>query len=230
MKTRYIVLGILLSATLSLSARIYTTGEDIYVNVKQSDAVGDWSKDGAKIFFYLWQSTSTTTNLWLEASHVPGENESIVKAYKVTIPSTAATWYDRVIIVRGTAAGWSTATKWNQTSDIDIPDNSDCNCNMLNIFDPSESNKWSIYSPSAEGIGTVAAGETADEIHVCAAAAYFASSETEQHQNGIPVRRRDRPRMVLLYGWYQLECRERIRRNSAGRGVLSGQRLVCHAS
>ena len=171
MKTRYIVLGILLSAALSLSARIYTTGEDIYVNVKQSDAVGDWSKDGAKIFFYLWQSTSTTTNLWLEASHVPGGNESIVKAYKVTIPSTAAGWYDRVIIVRGTAAGWSTATKWNQTSDIDIPDNSDCNCNMLNIFDPSESNKWSIYSPSAEGIGTVAAGETADEIHVCAAAA-----------------------------------------------------------
>ena len=53
MKARYIVSGLLMSLSLSLSARTYKAGESIYINTDQSSSQEsgqqfNWKNDGAK--------------------------------------------------------------------------------------------------------------------------------------------------------------------------------------
>jgi len=73
MKAKYIVLGLLMGVTLSLSARTYKAGESIYINTDQSasEVSGqkfNWKNDGAKLFLYFFQSTATGNNEWVTMS------------------------------------------------------------------------------------------------------------------------------------------------------------------
>ena len=157
--TRYILLGLLMSVALSVSARMYTSGEAIFVNVNQGDAIGDWSKDGANIYIYMFQSTNSSNYLWITMSPLYTGS----KVYKGTLPSNIEPWYDRLIVTRGTAAGWG-SEKWNQTDNITIPDGERWNC-VYNFADAS--NRWKLYTPAAAGIPAYAGQATAEVISVC---------------------------------------------------------------
>jgi len=184
MRTRYIVLGLLMSLALSVSARMYEVGEQVYVNVLQSGVDGnDWSKDNAKLFLYFFQSTDNTKSMWVSLSPI----ESGSKVYVGTMPSNIEPWYDLVSVVRksstGTADNWN--DRWNQSCDINIPnnynpdDNTGCDCNFLNQF-YSKNNlddnctvdrEWKGYAPTASSLASAAAiaagGVTMEQISIC---------------------------------------------------------------
>ena len=146
---RYIVFGLLISMALSMSARTFVQGEEIYVNAKQSDAIGDWSKDGAKLYLYFFENTNYE---WVQLTKADGD------IYKATFAS--AHTYSKVIVVRGTAADWG--SKWNQSPDIDIPN--DWNC-IDNFNDASH--RWKMYTPAAGKISSYSSQLTAENISVC---------------------------------------------------------------
>lgn len=146
---RYIVFGLLISMALSMSARTFVQGEEIYVNAKQSDAIGDWSKDGAKLYLYFFENTNYE---WVQLTKADGD------IYKATFAS--ARTYSKVIVVRGTAADWG--SKWNQSPDIDIPN--DWNC-IDNFNDASH--RWKMYTPAAGKISSYSSQLTAENISVC---------------------------------------------------------------
>lgn len=146
---RYIVFGLLISMALSMSARIFVQGEEIYVNAKQSDAIGDWSKDGAKLYLYFFENTNYE---WVQLTKADGD------IYKATFAS--AHTYSKVIVVRGTAADWG--SKWNQSPDIDIPN--DWNC-IDNFNDASH--RWKMYTPAVGKISSYSSQLTAENISVC---------------------------------------------------------------
>ncbi|MBR0194842.1 MAG: hypothetical protein IJQ32_01160 [Paludibacteraceae bacterium] len=173
MKTRYIVFG-LLSLALSANARMYNAGEQIYLNSDQttSDADGqnfDWKKDGAKLFLYFFQSTVPSNNEWVTMNAI--ESGSTVFAGSI---GGVHPWYDRVIVVRksptGTAGNWD--DKWTQSCDINIPDNSDCDCNFINIYCGTTAN-WKGYAPKASTLPSAASiaagGVTMESISICPA-------------------------------------------------------------
>ena len=172
MKARYIVSGLLMSLSLSLSARTYKAGESIYINTDQSASEEsgqqfNWKNDGAKLFLYFFQSTATGNNEWVTMS----ATESGSNIYGGTI-SGSHPWYDRVIVVRkdpnGTAGNWD--HKWNQSCDINIPDNGDCSCNYINIYCGATAN-WKGFAPKAGTLPSassiVTSGVTMEQISIC---------------------------------------------------------------
>lgn len=172
MKARYIVLGLLMSLSLSLSARTYKAGEYIYINTDQSSSQEsgqqfNWKNDGAKLFLYFFQSTNTGNNEWVTMS----ATESGSNVYSGTM-SGSHPWYDRVIVVRkdpnGTAGNWD--HKWNQSCDINIPDNGDCSCNYINIYCGATAN-WKGFAPKAGTLPSVSAmsagGLKMEQISIC---------------------------------------------------------------
>lgn len=172
MKARYIVLGLLMSLSLSLSARTYKAGESIYINTDQSSSQEsgqqfNWKNDGAKLFLYFFQSTATGNNEWVTMS----ATESGSNVYGGTMSGTHP-WYDRVIVVRkdpnGTAGNWD--HKWNQSCDINIPDNGDCSCNYINIYCGATAN-WKGFAPKAGTLPSVSSivtsGVTMEQISIC---------------------------------------------------------------
>lgn len=182
--TRYIVLGLLMTLALNLSARMYEVGEQVYVNVLQSGVDGnDWSKDNAKLFLYFFQSTDNTKSMWVPLSPI----ESGSKVYVGTMPSNIEPWYDLVSVVRksstGTAGNWN--DRWNQSCDINIPnnynpdDNTGCDCNFLNEFYAKNNlddncvvdRDWKGYAPTASSLASAAAiaagGVTMEQISIC---------------------------------------------------------------
>lgn len=182
--TRYIVLGLLMTFALSVSARMYEVGEQVYINVLQSGVDGnDWSKDDAKLFLYFFQSTDNTKSIWVPLSPI----ESGSKVYVGTMPSGIEPWYDLVSVVRksstGTAGNWD--DRWNQSCDINIPnnynpdDNTGCDCNFLNEFYAKNNlddncvvdYDWKGYAPTASSLAsaaTIAAGGvTMEKISIC---------------------------------------------------------------
>lgn len=166
--TKYIVLALLMSATLSLSARDFVQGDRIYVQPIQSDAIGDWGKDGANLFLYLFGGSSGTS--WLKL------NLSVGGVYAATF--TANCNYNKVIVVRksntDTNANWNNV--WNQTCDLTIPDGKELNC--INQFwmkdgdcpaDPYSD--WKVYAPRTDLISAyINEGITAEEVHICSSA------------------------------------------------------------
>ena len=150
MKTRYIVLGLLMSMALSVNARTFVAGENIYVNAQQDF---DWSQDGAKLYLYLFNSNG---NMWLDLTQENG------KLYKGTFAANCS--YAQAIVVRKNPANashdWNGV--WTQTSDIDIVD--DWNC--IDNFNDAE-HRWKMYSPSQDNISSYTASLTAEVIAVC---------------------------------------------------------------
>ena len=171
-KTKYIVLGLLMSMTLSVNARMYTAGEQVYLNSDQSDSEeGDqkfnWKNDNAKLFLYFFQSTNASNNEWMTMNPTePGSNVF------VGTMSGSNPWYDRVIVVRkdpnGTAGNWD--NKWNQSCDINIPDNGDCSCNFINIY-CGETANWKGFAPKASTLPSASSiesgGVVMEKISIC---------------------------------------------------------------
>ena len=173
---KYIVLILLLIGSLTASARTYQEGDKVYVNIKQSDGLGDWSQYGAKLFLYFFQSSSTGNSEWVTLTPVAGSTF----VYEGHLQATH-TWYDRVSVVRkspsGTAGNWN--DRWSQSCDIRIPDNGLCTCNMLNEFyaknkledECVESYDWKAYAPPAANIPSVddieSSGVTKEHIQIC---------------------------------------------------------------
>ena len=163
--TRYIVLALLMSAALSLSARDFIQGDRIYVQPIQSDAIGNWGKDGANLFLYLFGGSSGAS--WLKLNFSAGG------VYAATF--TANVNYNKVIVVRksntDTNANWNNV--WNQTCDLTIPDGKELNC--INQFwmkdgdcpaDPYSD--WKVYAPRTDLISAyINEGITAEEVHIC---------------------------------------------------------------
>lgn len=169
MKTRYLVLGLLMSLALGVSAREFVKDEQVFVNVNQDF---NWGTANAKLFLYFYQTWDNDT-YWLELHQVNGN-------------FYAATWdkdvvFDRAIIVRkepsGTSGNWN--NRWNQTCSFDIP-NDYKNLNCINRFwdkgndlnkDCEGSAEWKTYSPATTNVPSVNAlkssGVTQEEIHVC---------------------------------------------------------------
>ncbi|MBQ6763584.1 MAG: hypothetical protein IJP45_00190, partial [Paludibacteraceae bacterium] len=124
-----LILCALLCSAVRLSARMYQSGEKVYVNAVQNDGLGDWSQANAKLFLYFYQSTNSSNSEWVELSRVGTSN-----VFEGTlVPNNP--WYDRVSVIRkgpeGTAGNWN--NRWNQSCDIIIPDNNR-NCNLLYEF------------------------------------------------------------------------------------------------
>ena len=169
---KYIVLGLLMSMTLSVNARMYTAGEQVYLNSDQSaseegDQKFNWKNDNAKLFLYFFQSTNASNNEWMTMNPTePGSNVF------VGTMSGSNPWYDRVIVVRkdpsGTAGNWD--HKWNQSCDINIPDNGDCSCNFINIYCGATAN-WKGYAPKAGTLPSassiVSGGVAMEQISIC---------------------------------------------------------------
>ncbi len=151
---KYIVLGLLVSLTLSMQARSFVAGEEIYVNMQQDF---DWSTANAKLYLYLFNANS---NMWLDLTQENG------KLYKGTFSSNCS--YDQAIVVRKNPAnaGHDWTGVWTQTGDIDIVD--DWNC-IDNFNDAGH--RWKMYSPALEKIPAYTASVTAEIISVCPSAA-----------------------------------------------------------
>ena len=77
-----------------------------------------------------------------------------------------------MIVVRkdpnGTAGNWD--HKWNQSCDINIPDNGDCSCNYINIYCGATAN-WKGFAPKAGTLPSassiVTSGVTMEQISIC---------------------------------------------------------------
>ena len=115
MKARYIVLGLLLSAALTVSARTFDAGERLYINMEASSvksAGGDLASG--------WYST---TNNYNYAYFFKGSNaawSSQVKQYKGTVwyvEAPAGEW-EYVILTRHSSANASWDNKITQTGNI----------------------------------------------------------------------------------------------------------------
>ena len=155
MRTRYIVLGLLMSLALSVSARTFRTGEELYVNMQQSF---DWTSDGAVLYLYLFDNNGHDT--WINLTQ---ENDKI---YKGTVSSQNN--YTTAIVVRknpSNPAQQFDGDVWNQTEDMNIPDDWNCIDNFGNI-----EHRWAMYSPQTSKINAYVSALTADEIHVCPSA------------------------------------------------------------
>lgn len=169
---KYIVLGCLMSMSLSLSARMYKAGETVYINSDQnssseSDQKFNWKDANAKLFLYFFQSTSTGNYEWVTMTATESGSNVFVGSINGAHP-----WYDRVIVVRkspsGTAGNWN--DKWNQSCDITIPDNGDCSCNYIDIYCGNTAN-WKGYAPKASTLSSAssiaASGVTMEKISIC---------------------------------------------------------------
>ena len=169
---KYIVLGLLMSMALNVHARMYTAGEQVYINSdqsasKESDQKFNWKSDNAKLFLYFYQSTATGNNEWVTMNETESGSDVFVGTMGGNHP-----WYDRVIVVRkspsGTAGNWN--DKWNQSCDINIPDNNDCTCNYIDIYCGSTAN-WKGYAPKASTLPSASSiassGVTMEKISIC---------------------------------------------------------------
>ena len=149
---RYIAAGLLLSLCAGLHARTFAKGEEIYVNARQNDVIGNWAKDGAKLYVYLFEDPK---NEWIQLQHVNGD------IFKAVIPHECT--YSKVIVTRGSSPDWS--GKWNQTEDMEIPEEWDCIDNFGDAM-----HRWKMYTPDVAKIGPYAATVSAEQIKVCPSA------------------------------------------------------------
>lgn len=166
MRTRYIVLGLLMSAALSMSARTFVKGEQVYVYTEQEF---NWSADNAKLFLYLYDGGEK----WIELHAI----ESGSKLYAGSFDTNGS--YGRAIIVRknpsGTPGNWN--DRWNQTCSFAIPNYR--NLNYIHKFwkkddlnaDCEGSADWKTYSPTISAVPTVSqiisSGVAREDVHVC---------------------------------------------------------------
>ena len=170
MKTRIIVLSLLLSIALGVSARTFLANDEIRVYTDQTyhDSQIHWDWDYSALWLYLF-STENSNNKWIQLEYKESDYFSAI------IPEGSN--YNRLVLVRkptGKGEGWSDIT--NQTCNIRIPD--DPSCNVLYKFWKKEGDctddaysEWKTYTPDISQIKSTISGVTQEEISVCPSAA-----------------------------------------------------------
>ena len=173
-KRLFIAICMLTGMVLTLHARMYQFGEQVYINTDQTSyhVAGldiNWKDADAKLFLYFFQSTNDTHYEWVTLTSLePSSN-----VYRGTLVCTYP-WYDKVIVVRkapyGFEGDWDYV--WTQTCDINIPDNDDCSCNYIENFDcGAEDGQWRGYAPTASSLPSVSeiedGGVTPEQIRIC---------------------------------------------------------------
>ena len=163
---RFIIIGLLMSLVLSLSARTFEKGEVMYINVNQhfdEDAAKhlDWSKDGAVLYLYVFYGGSSSK--WLSMTQVDGA------LYQVTFDAQEA--YTQCIVVRKNPAdaGHTFASGvWTQTGNINLIEGYNY------LYDFNGAYRWKMYVPAASAIPSVNAlkseGVTEETVHICPSA------------------------------------------------------------
>ena len=170
MKTRIIVLSLLMSIALGVSARTFFANDEIRVYTDQTyhDSQIHWDWDYSALWLYLF-STENSNNKWIQLEYKESDYFSAI------IPEGSN--YNRLVLVRkptGKGEGWSDIT--NQTCNIRIPD--DPSCNVLYKFWKKEGDctddaysEWKTYTPDISQIKSTISGVTQEEISVCPSAA-----------------------------------------------------------
>ena len=156
------VLSVLCLLPLCIHARQFEQGEKIYVNADQSyhDGCINWTKDGAKLFLYIWKKSGTTDSnqQWVTLSQEAGA------LYSGDMPAGD---YNMCIVVRGSKADWG--GKWSQTGDMAFPEVTDRNY-ISKFWEGGKEADWLTYTPSADKIGAFAKSVTAENVHICPSA------------------------------------------------------------
>ena len=156
------VLSVLCLLPLCIHARQFEQGEKIYVNADQSyhDGCINWTKDGAKLFLYIWKKSGTTDSnqQWVTLSQEAGA------LYSGDMPAGD---YNMCIVVRGSKADWG--GKWSQTGDMAFPEVTDRNY-ISKFWEGGKEADWLTYTPPADKIGAFAKSVTAENIHICPSA------------------------------------------------------------
>ncbi|MGN0490000.1 hypothetical protein [Ruminococcus sp.] len=97
----------------------------------------NWTQSGARFAVYLFQGS---VNTWTDMSDEDGDGY-----YEATLPEGE---WEKIIFCRmnpnSTTNGWS--NKWNQTSDLDIPDDMNCYTVKDATWDKG-GGEWSLYDP-----------------------------------------------------------------------------------
>lgn len=170
---KYIVLGLLMSMTLSVNARTFLANDEIRVYTDQTYHDGEihWDWDYSVLWLYLFNTDNSNT-LWLQLQYVEDN------WFSATIP--AGSDFNRLILVRkasGKGSGWSDIV--NQTCNIQIPD--EMSCNVLYKFWKKSGDcsgdgysEWKTYTPSINIIKSTVPSQ-AETIEVCpqAKGSYF---------------------------------------------------------
>lgn len=165
---RYIVISLVASLALSLNARDFAKGEKIYVYSNQTDAIGNWAKDGANLFLYFFGGSSG--ELWLKLS-ASGVTDTYAGSF-----SSAGNYANVIVVRKSTATGGWDANVWNQTCDLTIPEGKDLNYIKqfwVNSDCTDPYSEWKVYAPATASVGSqsniVSSGVTLEEVHICPA-------------------------------------------------------------
>lgn len=114
-KTKYIVLGLLMSMTLSVNARVFEAGERLYINMEAQSV-----KDAGDDLQYGWYSTYNNYNYAYFYKGSTNGWSTKVQQYAGTVwyvEAPAGDW-DYVILTRHTSANASWSNVKTQTGDI----------------------------------------------------------------------------------------------------------------
>ena len=137
-KLTAVVLAVMLTLSMcvtgiSASAAAVSDGTRV-VYLKPSS---NWTQKGARFAVYLFQGS---TNTWTDMSDEDGDGY-----YEATLPEGE---WEKVIFCRmnpnATENNWN--TKWNQTLDLDIPDDMNCYTVKEATWD-NGGGEWSLYDP-----------------------------------------------------------------------------------
>lgn len=169
-KTKYIVLGLLMSMTLSVNARTFLANDQIRVHTDQSfhDAQFQWDKDYAVLWLYMYGPSG---NEWIKLNYVsPG-------LFVANMPQGKN--YDHLILVRKDSnkpdASFNDGGVWNRTCRLTIPDHAGFNV-LYKFWDGGDGNcdgsaEWHVYAPSINDMKATVSDVTEENIKVCESAA-----------------------------------------------------------
>lgn len=169
MKTRYLVLGLLMSLALGVSAHEFYEDEVIYLDAHQQKDNQDfyWDDNYSNLFLYLFDSPKGTAPVWLKFEWFQN------RQFKLVIPNDCS--YNKAIIVRKdqqyTTGEWKNIK--DQTCDLLLPEGSP-SFNYFSKFYPKGDNcddnpyyEWKTYTPKLETVAATVNTVSEELIHIC---------------------------------------------------------------
>ena len=170
MNAKYIISGLLMSLSLSLSARTFLANDQIRVHTDQSfhDAQFQWDQDYAVLWFHMYGPSGSE---WIKLNYVsPG-------LFVANMPQGKD--YDHLILVRKDPnkpdASFDDGGVWNRTCRLTIPAHAGFNV-LYKFWDGGDGNcdgsaEWRVYTPSINDIKATVSGVAQENIKVCQSAA-----------------------------------------------------------